>query len=224
MLPKADAYPTQPLERPERRRRANNTYRETVMNSTGPEETMPNMYQQATLPSLAPANSFSPAAPHDVAMLTSSFRVNSSTSQGAANRYPPQFPDSAYPQSSPMAVNQHLGLQYQSPTRHRAPSITSSNDFGSNGIGRSGPAVRPVHPEDPYNQFIGHMRPQLEADDYDSEQIPYKIQSEWDNLSAENRKLWEDRYNGQMTEYEAAMDAFKQARRNGAAAPPPPIA
>lgn len=68
-----------------------------------------------------------------------------------------------------------------------------------------------------------HMKPQLEAD-YPPGDIPAKIQYEWDNLSHDNRKLWEDRYLGQMQEYETAMDAWKKARRDappaGGALPP----
>ncbi|KAJ9609043.1 hypothetical protein H2200_006814 [Cladophialophora chaetospira] len=193
----------EPSERPERRRRTNNTYRETVLNTTAPVDTMPTMYQQSTLPNLAPASSFSPAAPHDAQMLTSSFRVNSSTPQ-TSGRILQQYPDTAYPQSSPM---QHPGMPYQSPNEPRAPSIPDVN-----GIPRGVPQ-RPDRPENPYTQFTLHMRPQLEAD-YPPEDIPGKIQYEWENLSVDNRKLWEDRYLGQMQEYETAMDAWKKARRD----------
>ncbi|KIX05876.1 uncharacterized protein Z518_03849 [Rhinocladiella mackenziei CBS 650.93] len=204
----------EPLERPERRRRANNTYRETIMNTNTPSESLSTMYQQTALPNLAPATSFS-VAPHDPAMLTSSFRVSSTTpqavgSQGAQHQH---GGDSRYAQSSPIAVNQHLGMPYQGPNQTRATSI-SSNNVDANGLGRS-PAVnmRPERPEPPYVQFTMHMRPQLEADNYPPEQIPGRIQSEWDGLSAENRKLWDDRYQDQMREYTAAMDAYKRATR-----------
>lgn len=61
-----------------------------------------------------------------------------------------------------------------------------------------------------------HMRPQLEADDYAPEHIPARIQAEWDGLSGENRKLWEDRYQDQMRDYTVAMDAYKRATRREA--------
>ncbi|ETI28561.1 hypothetical protein G647_01011 [Cladophialophora carrionii CBS 160.54] len=206
----------EPSERPERRRRANNAYRETVLNTTVPGEPVPSLYQQPALPNLAPANSFSAAPPHEASMLTSSFRVNSSTPQGGPNsRVPPQYPDAGYPHSSPLGINQQLGMPYQSPGQPRAPSIPSSD---VNGVARGVPQ-RPERPEDPYTQFTLHMRPQLEAD-YPPGEIPAKIQYEWENLSVDNRKLWEDRYLGQMQEYETAMDAWKKARRDAPGAFP----
>ncbi|KIW35241.1 uncharacterized protein PV07_01947 [Cladophialophora immunda] len=210
----SDEDEPEPVERPERRRRTNNTFRETIMNTATPGETAPAMYHQTPLPSLAPASSFSPV-PHDPAALTSSFRINSSTPQAPTNPgTQQQFPDATYSQSSPIPVNQHLGVPYQSPSQPRPPSVAPTQDTGANGLARSpGVPVRPERPEAPYVQFTMHMRPQLEADDYPPEQIPARIQAEWDGLSADNRKLWDDRYEDQMKEYTAAMDAWKRATR-----------
>jgi hypothetical protein len=196
----------QPAERPERRRRTNNnSYRETVLNTSVPNDNMP-LYPQTTLPSLAPANSFSPAAPHDTAPLTSSFHAGSSTPQGGGpGRMAAQYPESTYPQSSPLATVNQPSMPYQQPVPGVPP-----HDI--NGASRGVPQ-KPERPEDPYKQFTMHMRPQLE-NDYPPADIPGKIQFEWENLSHDNRKLWEDRYLGQMQEYEAAMDAWKKARRD----------
>jgi hypothetical protein len=60
------------------------------------------------------------------------------------------------------------------------------------------------------------MQPQLEDDNYPRDQIADRILMEWDGLSPENRKLWEDRYHEQMREYEAQMDAYKKATRRDA--------
>ncbi|KAH0840910.1 hypothetical protein FOPE_06402 [Fonsecaea pedrosoi] len=211
----SDEDEPEPVERPERRRRTNNTYREAIMNTTTPGEAAPNMYQQTTLPNLAPASSFSPVPPHDPATLTSSFRINSSTPQAPANpASQQQFPDASYPQSSPIPGDQHLPVPYESPSQQRPPSIPAAPEVGANGVARSsGAPVRPERPEAPYVQFTMHMRPQLEADDYPPEQIPARIQAEWDGLSADNRKLWDDRYEDQMKEYTVAMDAWKRASR-----------
>ena len=179
------------------------------------------MYPQSTLPSLAPASSFSPAAPHDTTMLTSSFRVGNTTPQaGTTSRVPPPFPEPNFPQSSPMSINQQLNtstMPYQSPSQPRAPSTDNMNGTSSRG---SVLPPRPERPENPYTQFVMHMRPQLEAD-YPDTEIPSKIQYEWENLSEDNRQLWQDRYLGQMQEYEKAMDAWKKARREGPGAFPP---
>lgn len=87
----------------------------------------------------------------------------------------------------------------------------------TNGISRGlPPQARPERPEAPFVQFTQHMRPQLEADNYPPPQIPARIQAEWDGLSSENRKLWDDRYQDQMVEYTAAMDRYKKASRREA--------
>ena len=111
-----------------------------------------------------------------------------------------------------MATDQHLNsIPYQSPSQPRAPNL-ASNDLNGTSRGSVLPP-RPERPENPYTQFVLHMRPQLEAD-YPAGEIPAKIQYEWDHLSEDNRALWEDRYLGQMQEYEKAMDAWKKARRD----------
>ncbi|EXJ89154.1 hypothetical protein A1O3_02218 [Capronia epimyces CBS 606.96] len=211
----------EPAERPERRRRVNNTYRETIMNTNTPGDSVSTLYQQSALPSLAPASSFSPAPPpNDPAAMTSSFRLSSSTPQavGTPGTQPQLVPDPLYGQSSPMAVSQHLGMPYHGSTQPRPPSL-SANNVDANGIGRSTAApTRPERPEIPFHQFTAHMRPQLEADNYPQEQIPARIKAEWENLSTENRKLWDDRYEDEMREYQAAMDAYKRASRREASA------
>ena len=188
------------------------------MNTNPPGEPQSNMYQQSTLPDLAPANSFSPSAPQDQAMLTSSFRISSSTPQALGA--PGLQPDPRHPLSSPTADSQHPGMSYQLPSQPRAPSLSNSTE--TNGL-RPGPSTRPVRPAPPFDQFTDHMRPQLEADYFEMDQIPARIQMEWDGLSLENRKLWDDRYQDQMREYTAAMDAYKRATRreaSGGAFPP----
>ncbi|EXJ95387.1 hypothetical protein A1O1_00508 [Capronia coronata CBS 617.96] len=210
----------EPAERPERRRRVNNTYRETIMNTDPPTDSISSVYQQSSLPNLAPANSsYSPAPPPiDPAAMTSSFRISSATPQavGTPGAQPQLAPEPRYGQSSPIAMNQHLGMPYHGSTQPRPPSL-SSNTVDSNGVGRAPTvATRPERPETPYNQFTAHMRPQLEADNYPQDQIAARIKAEWENLSAENRKLWDDRYEDQMREYQAAMDAFKRASRREA--------
>jgi hypothetical protein len=57
------------------------------------------------------------------------------------------------------------------------------------------------------------MRPQLEADNYPADQIVARIQQEWDNLSTENRALWDRRYEDQMMEYTQAMDEWKRLQK-----------
>ena len=60
------------------------------------------------------------------------------------------------------------------------------------------------------------MIPQLEADDYPGDQIGPRIRQEWQNLSEENRGLWEARYGEQMIEYEREMDHWKREQRRQA--------
>lgn len=190
------------------------------MNTEPPDEPIPNMYQQqSTLPNLAPASSYSQAPPPiDPAAMTSSFRISSSTPQAAGTPGPqPQLtPDQRYGQSSPTAGNQHSSMPYHGSTQPRPPSL-SSNNAESNGVGRSNAVpTRPERPEIPFHQFTAHMRPQLEADNYPQDLIGARIKVEWENLSAENRKLWDDRYEDQMREYQASMDAYKRATRREA--------
>ncbi len=148
-------------------------------------------------------------------MLTSSFRVASTTPQ-AMGTSPAHHHvgDSRYAQSSPVPADHHLNLSYHGSTQPRPPSISHNGD--ANGLGRGGIPMRPERPETPYLQFTSHMKPQLEADDYPPEQIPNRIQAEWDGLSPENRKLWDDRYQEQMRDYTVAMDAYKRASRREA--------
>ncbi|OAP57410.1 hypothetical protein AYL99_08148 [Fonsecaea erecta] len=83
------------------------------------------------------------------------------------------------------------------PAPVRLPSYDSFYPYESSpkGLTRSpGVPARPERPEVPYVQFAMHVRPQLEADDYPPEQIPARIQAEWEGLSAHNKKLWDDRY------------------------------
>jgi len=186
------------------------------------------LYPQAALPSLAPASSFSPAAPRDPAMLTSSFRVSPSTPFQAATPPQPSYPvqpqqfpvEPSYGQhSSPTAASQHLGLSYQAPVAGPAlaPGL-GQKTVETNGLPHPAVPSRPERPAEPFVQFTAHMRPQLEADNYPPEQIQPRIQTEWDNLSAENRSLWDERYHEQMREYTAQMDVYKKAtRREGAA-------
>jgi len=113
-----------------------------------------------------------------------------------------------YAQSSPIPGNQHSAMQ--SP----GPSITHSE---TNGVSRGqAPQARPERPEAPFVQFTQHMRPQLEADNYPASEIIARIHIEWDELSRENRKLWDDRYQDQMVEYTAALDLYKKASRREA--------
>lgn len=113
-----------------------------------------------------------------------------------------------YAQSSPIPGNEHLGV-------HSPGQQVTHTD--TNGLSRgSALQTRPERPEAPFVQFTRHMRPQLEADDYAQHEIPTRIQTEWDGLSPENRKLWDDRYQDQMQEYEASMDLYKKASRREA--------
>jgi hypothetical protein len=107
-------------------------------------------------------------------------------------------------------------MAHQSPGHGRSGSI-GSNAIDVNATSRASvPVTRPERPSLPFEQFTQHMTPQLEADNYPGEHIPDRILSEWDGLSTENRKLWEDRYHDQMRDYEGQMDAFKKANRRGA--------
>ena len=169
----------------------------------------PSMYQQPGLPNLAPASSFSPAAPRDPAALTSSFRVNNTSQAAAAPAYPPQqqYP-SEYQQSSPLAHAQNPA--YTQPPHIEAPG--GSPGAAPGGGPRSLPP-QPQRPPPPFQQFTDHMRPQLEADDYPLDQIDSRIDQEWRNLSKENRELWDNRYAEQMMEYTAAMDDWKRHQK-----------
>lgn len=73
--------------------------------------------------------------------------------------------------------------------------------------------TQPHRPPVPYEQFVAHMRPQLEADSYPEAQIQGRIDEEWHKLSRDNRRLWDERYNEQMLEYETAMDVWRRQHR-----------
>lgn len=116
--------------------------------------------------------------------------------------------ESMYAQSSPIPGNEHLDLH--SPGQ-------PINHTDTNGLSRGSTLqARPERPDAPFVQFTLHMRPQLESDHYPQEQIVPRIQAEWDGLSSDNRKLWDDRYQDQMVEYTAAMDRYKKASRREA--------
>ena len=57
------------------------------------------------------------------------------------------------------------------------------------------------------------MRPQLRRDNYPPDQMDARIKLEWSELSAENKGLWEARYEEQMQEYERAMDEVRKFQR-----------
>ncbi|RMZ89186.1 hypothetical protein DV736_g3581, partial [Chaetothyriales sp. CBS 134916] len=86
----------------------------------------------------------------------------------------------------------------------------------SNSFAQTAPPLNsepPVRPDVPFKQFTDHMRPQLEADNYDPEQIDSRIHSEWEGLSPDNRRLWDDRYHDQMAEYTRLHDEYKRQQR-----------
>lgn len=187
--------------------------------------TNPSAYQPPMLPSLAPASSLSPAAPRDPSTLTSSFRVTSSTPASSIAQPPyiqPQYPVETpqAQQSSPIASNQSIGIPYQTPTsnHHRASEPMSTTTPETNGLHRSYASLppQPVRPLPPFDQFTDHMRPQLQADDYPADQITDRIKTEWQNLSQENRHLWDVRYEEQMVEYTHAMDEWKKTQKREA--------
>ncbi|KEF59455.1 uncharacterized protein A1O9_04299, partial [Exophiala aquamarina CBS 119918] len=197
----SDEDEPEPQERPERRKRANNSYRgEPILNTNTPGDSSAPPYQQSSLPNLAPANSFSSTAPLEPTP-QNSFRLSTTTPFVGTT-------ESMHAPSSPILGNQHSAMQSPSQSMTH-PEI--------NGLSRGpAPQARPERPEAPFVQFTQHMRPQLEADDYPAHQIAARIQFEWDGLSSENRKLWDDRYQDQMVEYTAAMDRYKKASRREA--------
>ena len=183
--------------------------------NTGPPPPNPSVYQTSGLPNLAPASAFSPAAPRDPSTLTSTFRVASTTPQqgGPAqqsyiNYHQPPYP-SDYTHSSPLAhTSVPQPLQIDAPTASLPGQPLPTSRPASNPL-----PPQPVRPAPPFAQFTDHMRPQLEADHYPQDQIGARIQQEWDNLSNENRGLWDKRYEEQMGEYTLAMDEWKRAQR-----------
>jgi hypothetical protein len=178
------------------------------MNTTPGGAVNPTAYSQPGLPSLAPANSYSPAAPRDPVPHASSFHIASTPLVADSPAYPhhtvhQQYPqDVRYPlQSSPL---QHHQLIQQD---HLSGPIMGQD---ANGVA---PIVPPVRPDAPFAQFHAHMRPQLEADQYPADQIDNRIEEEWKKLSDDNRALWEQRYEEQMVDYQENMDAFNRIRR-----------
>ncbi len=59
------------------------------------------------------------------------------------------------------------------------------------------------------------MEPQLAKDNYGAEEMLDKISELWRNMSMGDRGLWDARYQEQMSEYERAMDGWKQRTRGG---------
>lgn len=193
------------------------------------------IYPQSGLPAIAPAQPYSPGAPREP-LLTSSFQTPMPAPAGSPPSYsipsqPQYVSDARYPSgpahSSP--INTHSSVQgavhhpIQSPTRSGSFSQPVQSGFPApeqNGYRTPVVAAQtypaPVRPSPPYTQFCEHMRPQLEADNYAREHIQQRIDEEWRKLSAENRGLWEDRYNEQMRVYEEEMDNWKRASRREA--------
>lgn len=197
------------------------------MNASTPAAN-PALYQQTSLPAIAPASSYSPAAAREP-LLTSSFQTPASVITTAlpvgspqyGHQVPPQpfIQDSRFGQSSPSHA---ASAQPLHSSGSRAPIVSQSHPQPeSNGFPRTNGVQlpQPVRPKPPYEQFCDHMRPQLEADHYPREQIQTRIDDEWRRLSTENRDLWDQRYNDQMVEYETEMDSWKRVQRRLAGEP-----
>lgn len=190
----------QPQERPERRRRANNSLREPLSLSTHNAPASPAASQNQ--------NSVSASAPQqDQAPQDSSLHDSTPNPRQVPQDHRNDGSDPYYGPSSPVATTHHRTTQPAAHTDNAADEI--------NGV-RSAPMPRPDRPDPPFMQFTNHMQPQLEADNYPPSLIPDRISIEWDNLSDGNRQLWEDRYKEQMKEYTADMDDYKRAMRNNA--------
>ena len=192
----------------------------------------PSVYQQPGLPTIAPANSFSPTTAREP-LLTSSFQTPMPQTAGSPQQYATaqqqqQFmQDSRYPagptHSSPIHTHTPMsGPTIHHPIQSRSASFSQSapvtvHPAEQNGYRASSGSIttmgQPARPSAPYQQFCEHMRPQLEADNYPREHIQSRIDEEWRKLSVENRGLWEDRYQEQMKEYEDQMDVWKRAQR-----------
>lgn len=188
----------------------------------------PTLYQQTSLPAIAPASSYSPAVAREP-LLTSSFQTPASVvaapvtvespAYGHQTQGQPFVQDSPFAQSS---ASHAASAQPSHASGPRAPSVSQSHPQPEpNGFPRTNglQLPQPVRPKPPYEQFCDHMRPQLEADHYPREQIQTRIDDEWRRLSIENRELWDQRYNDQMLEYEAEMDTWKRAQRRLAGEP-----
>jgi hypothetical protein len=169
----------------------------------------PSLYQQPGLPSLAPATTFSASAPRDATALTSSFRVTNTPQTAATPAYTAQtYPVNDYAQSSPLTHAQNTSFSQTPHMDAAAPAASPTSNSATRAL-----PPQPQRPGVPFQQFTDHMRPQLEADDYPSDQINSRISQEWQNLSPENKMLWEDRYTEQMREYTTAMDEWKRHQK-----------
>ena len=190
----ADRFSGKPQEQAPSRKRARSSahVRDTPVAATP----LNAAYHQSSLPSLAPAQSHSPTASHDPAMLTSSFRVSSTGVPAGFN--PQQLADRphAFAHVTQGPVSQADGSV--------SPAILAA------GPTLAGPPVRPAPP---YDQFIAHMTPQLVEDNYPQDQMAGKIKELWEGMTAGERGLWDQRYRDQMVDYETAMDGWKREER-----------
>ena len=159
-------------------------------------------YHQASLPSLAPAQSHSPLAQHDPSLLTSSFRVPSSGVQAAG------VPAGYTPQ--PLGDRVHTFSHVNSAGMSQLDGNAASAMTAAGAAIATGP---PVRPPPPYEQFTGHMTPQLIDDNYPPEQMSAKIRELWNGMTPAERGLWEQRYQDQMLDYEKVMDEWKREQR-----------
>ncbi|RMZ83092.1 hypothetical protein DV738_g1184, partial [Chaetothyriales sp. CBS 135597] len=192
----------EPAERPERRRRNNPAHGESIMST--------NLAPPQATATSAPVGSSSayPASsqPSLSNVVPATATVLPSTARSTSNYSFQHEPSAASDQKSPHPPH----------AQHQSPTSPSQGPSQSNSFTQATPPlnpVPPVRPDPPFKQFTDHMRPQLEADDYDPKQIDSRIQSEWDRLSPENLRLWEVRYHDQMAEYTRLMDEYKRQQR-----------
>lgn len=156
--------------------------------STNPTHNTPSYNAQQGLPNLAPA-AYSPAAGRGANSY--SFQLES-PSLSAPGRAPQTYNSQAYPTD--------YGGSHSSPNQSFSAPTAPLRE-------------QPVRPEPPFRQFTDHMRPQLEDDSYPADQIDARIQQEWNQLSAENRGLWDQRYQEQMVDFTRDMDDWKRQQR-----------
>ena len=57
------------------------------------------------------------------------------------------------------------------------------------------------------------MKPQLAKENFTTEEMPAQIRAVWNEMSSEDRGLWDAQYKEQMMEYEKAMDDWKRGQR-----------
>ena|SRR4051812_42140567 len=158
-------------------------------------------YHQTSLPNLAPAQSHSPIAHHDPAILTSSFRVSSSV-----------IPTG----SVPTGFTQQLADKAHSFTQVNQAPMSQLDGNPKPAVLATGPTTitgPPARPAPPYDQFIAHMTPQLIEDNYPQEQMAAKIKELWEGMTPNERGLWDQRYREQMMDYERSMDEWKREQR-----------